>query len=212
MSNLLFTLFFCRATPSSRDLLKTFLERGIIAIGWDSLGDLTNKNKDYIRNNLETRLRNINTTVGQINHFVNNMSVGCLCLIPNPNPTSNEVYLARIVSDYYYSNEDSDKGFRHQRKIELLNQGLPYNRKDLPIDLQQSLKALITVGDISKHQLILEDYINSLDKEKFKLEEELENLAPIAISNLRKYLSDSNSEKQLEASMQVLELLANCER
>lgn len=200
-------LFLCRAVPTSKNQIDTFREKGIIAIGWDLLGDLKDSDKNDIRAKLlNNGYSTANTTVGQINHFINNMDTNTLCLVPEPE--SNYIYLVKVVSDYYYSNDDADKGFKHQRKVEFLNNGIPYDRHDFPDELKKPLSAMLTVANLSTKLSILNEYIKSLENEKFSIEIELKNLAPIAIDNLKKYLNDSNSEEKIEVSIKVLDLLS----
>jgi predicted Mrr-cat superfamily restriction endonuclease len=175
------------------------------------LGDLKSKNKDQIRTRLEDNGDNgyssSNSTVGIINHFVNNMDIGSLCLIPDPE--SNDVYLAKVTSDYYFKLED--KGYPHQRKVEFLNKENPFDRIDFSEDLKKAVSPKLTVADVTHRLATLNTFLgieNNDDQDKLiDIEEELRSLFPLAIENIKYFLESSDEEKRLKASINVIKSL-----
>lgn len=199
-------LFLCRAVPGGVNHLQTFKDENIIAIGWDLLGDLKLKDKGQIRVGLKDNEKNgystSNSTVGIVNHFVNNMDIGSLCLIPDPK--SNDVYLVKVTSDYYFKPEDV--GYPHQRKVEFLNKENPLDRTDFPDDLKLAVRPIMTVADVT-HRLASLNTFLGIENKDIDIEEELRSLFPLAIDNIKYFLESNDEEKKLNASINVVKLL-----
>lgn len=206
-------LFLVRAKAENENRIKDFLNEDIIAIGWPGLPDLTGLNKDEITKELEkVGYSTSNATVGLVNHFVNNIRVGDLCLVPNPD--NNDVYLCRIKSDYYYNSKNNS--FPHTHDVEFLNKDNPFNRNDFSEDLNKALKPLMTVADVTHRLFELEKYMDSEEgknKEIFiDLEKQLIELLPIAIENIKQGLNSDNYEKKIYASFEVIKLLKDIKK
>lgn len=196
-------LFLFRANPDGINRKKEFLKDNFIAIGWNKLGELTNKNKNDIRKSLEEiGYPSSNTSVGQINHFVNTMEIGSLCLIPD----EGQVFLAEITSDYTYNAESEI--FKHTRSVKFLNADKPFNRTDFPEDLNKAIKPQMTIANMTHRLKYLEDFLNVNKVEENQLEafsNEIDELLPKALENIREALEDGD----LEVSMQLVKMLKN---
>ncbi len=200
-------LFLFRAKPEGINREAEFLENNIIAIGWKELPSLKGKSKDDIKKSLEDKeYTSSNVTVGQINHFVNNMDVGSLCLIPSP--SSNDVHLVKITSNYFYNTKDET--FPHQRKIQIIN---TFNRYDFPSELNKALKPAMTIADISHRLDDLNAFINGDTSKEIHvcIEDELKKLLPIAIENIKECLESEDLYKRTDASLQLIRLLKEIE-
>lgn len=206
-------LFLVRAKVENENRIQDFLSKNIIAIGWPGLSDLTGLNKDEIAEKLEEAgYSTSNTTVGLMNHFVNNIKIGDLCLVPNPD--NNDVYLCEVKSNYYFNSEN--KSFPHTHNVEFLNKENPFNRNDFSEELNKALKPLMTVADVTHRLFELERYMATEEEESVEtfneLERELMELLPIAIENIKQGLNSDDYDKKIYASFEVIKLLKDIRR
>ena len=68
-------------------------------------------------------------------------------------PYEDDIYFAKVTSDYFFQPTKINDGYPHQRKIEWLKG--PMSRSQLPDDLRNSLRAPRTTADLSHHIKIL---------------------------------------------------------
>ena len=200
-------LFLFRARPDGVNQMDTFLETNTISIGWTTVPSMEGKDKDEVRICLENIYPDVsNSSVGQVNHFVNNMKIGDLCLIPRPN--SNDVYVAEISKEYYY--DDKDANLCHKIGVEFLNKDKPYKRSEFSLELSKALRAPMTIADVSDKLEALEMFMNNKEIDNnlvVNVEEELKKLLPKAIENIKVNLESDDPEKRMDASLEVLKLL-----
>lgn len=200
-------LFLFRARPDGVDQMDTFLQTNSISIGWNTLSSLEGKDKNDLKICLESVCPGIsNSSIGQVNHFVNNMKIGDLCLIPKPN--SDDVYLARITKEYYY--DDTDKILCHKIGVEFLNKKNPYKRSDFSLELRKALRPPMTIADVSDKLDDLKSFMNDdniENDETSNVEEELKKLLPKAIENIKVNLESDDADKRMDASLEVIRLL-----
>lgn len=197
-----------RGNPEGINIIQKFLDNGVIALGWSKLDDLTGKDTNEIRRELsENDYSSSNVHVGELNHFLNNMEVGDICLIPDSE--NNSIYLAQIKSDYLYDEVAGLSSYIHQRRVEFLNAEEPFNRYELPEKLQKSLRARNSVADISKHLDLLRDFINSGEDnaETDSLAAELRNLLPQALENIKQDIESDDAARRFNASVEVIKLI-----
>lgn len=204
-------LWLARAFPEGESRIKEFLQANIIAIGWKELGNMKGKTKDTIASELTAKgCGASNVTVGVINHFVNNMKVGDLCIIPD----HDKIYIAQITNDYEYNPNKVDEGYPHQREVKFLNKNTPFDRSELPEDLQKSLGAQNTIAQLNhriadfKKFLMKEDYVTTGN---INLRAELEMMVPIAIKNIKNDIECDDVERRIKASIEVIRLFQNYE-
>jgi len=203
-------LWLVRTNPENINRLNEFLENNIIAIGWSKLLDLTNMTKSTIltelsRNNYSCS----NVKLGVINHFVNNIQVGDLCIIP----FGNKIYIAKVTSPYYYDPTKIAEGYPHQRKVEFINKDNPISRSSLPEAVQKSLGAQNYVAHL-KHRIDeFKSFLSETEppNDNINLQEKLIKLLPKAIENIKNALDSDDVQIKFNASVEVLRLLQKYE-
>lgn len=214
MDNNFKDLWLLRGYPSEKKRIDEFIEEGIIAIGWNELGDMKGKDSKSIASELRQTGHSItNVVIGVINYFVNNMKVGDICLIPADN---NKIYIAKIESDYFYEETKIKAGYPHQRKATFLNINDPINRYDLPEDLQKSLRAQNTVANLTHRKEVFCNFMNngqSGEDDSFdidtKLKNELTGMMSKALENLKNDLECDDPARRAAASVEVIKLIQN---
>lgn len=154
-----------RAKPHGNNRISEFLQDNIIALGWPKIGNLSKLTKNDIRKKIlsnEDYKNEYNTTrklsmvVSQLQRFVNEMDIGDYVIVPD----SEDIYIGIITSNYiYHENLDNDNdGYPHQRNVEFK---IHLKRNDLDQNLRESLRATMTLANLSEHINIVE---NLLDK------------------------------------------------
>lgn len=105
-----------------------FLDKKVIALGWEGIGDLKNvtATRDefkalYIVKYPNTKLNSVPGSAGQLFRFVHEMKIGDLVAFPGKR--SRTIHLGRITGEYKYVPSQSN-GYPQQRSVEWL--------KDIP--------------------------------------------------------------------------------
>ena len=203
-------LWLVRTNPEKTNRLKEFLDNDIIAIGWSNLLDLHDMPKSTILTELyENNYSCSNVKLGVINHFVNNIQIDDLCIIPY----GDKVYLAKVISSYYYDATKVDDGYPHQRKVEFINKDNPISRASLPEAIRKSLGAQNYVAHL-KHRI--DEFKAFLSKTEFNnhntdLQKILITLLPKAIDNIKNAMDSDDNQRRFIASVEVLRLLQKYE-
>jgi len=199
-------LWLVRTNPEKTNRLKEFLDNNIIAIGWSNLLDLHDMPKSAIHTELSKNNYSCsNVKLGVINHFVNNIHINDLCIIP----FGDKVYLAKVKSEYYYDGSKVADGYPHQRKVEFINKDNPISRASLPEAVRKSLGAQNYVAHL-KHRIdefkafLSETELNNDNTDLHKI---LIKLLPKAIDNIKNALDSDDEERRLISSVEVLRLL-----
>lgn len=148
-----------RPFPHDIDRLSNFKSDNIIAIGWPEVSSLVGKDKNEIRETLRHHPKNyspsqLGAALATVNIFVNEISKDDLVVIPY----DNDIYFAKVVSDYFFDPTKVNDGYPHQRKIEWL--GGPIPRNQLPDRLRNSLRAPRTAADLSLYANLIKDFLN----------------------------------------------------
>lgn len=203
-------LWLVRTNPENTNRIKEFLENNIIAIGWSNLLDLTSMPKSAIltelsRNNYSCS----NVNLGVINHFVNNIKVGDLCIIPN----GDKIYIAKVTSPYYYDSTKVAEGYPHQRKVEFINKDNPISRSNLPKVVQKSLGAQNYVAHLRHRIDEFKAFLSETEPESdnINLQEKLLKLLPKAMENIKNAMDSDDVQRKFNASVEVLRLLQKYE-
>ena len=200
-----------RSNPGKMNRMSEFLEKGIIAVHW-GIGDLTGcvakeeVAKVVAKANLKPRDANLKT--GLLHRFVNKMKVDDYCIVPY-----NDVFYTAVIKSDYYFDSNSQK-FEHQRKVEWLFDGEPFERTELPKKIQASLKSQLGLADISQHEAIFIKYLNKkqgLDtsddwEEESSVENELSSLLENALQIIKDEISSDDPDRRLKAAIAVMEL------
>lgn len=217
-------LYLIRAKIGGESKLPIFLEKNIVAIGWEKLGSLEGKSKEEITKLLKDHeYKAANIVIGQINHFINDMHIGDFCLIPDPN--SYKVYLAKIVGNYYF--DQTSKEYPHQYQVNFFSKKVPLDRRTFSCELSRALKPLMTVADITHRLEALNNYlegkeslgdIQDEDNKKFSncrtdkiknlqvVKKELFKLLPTVIRVLKDQLESDDKKQRIEATEQIIKL------
>ena len=199
-------LWLVRTNPEKTNRLKEFLDNDIIAIGWSNLLDLHDMPKSAIHTELSKNNYSCsNVKLGVINHFVNNIQIDDLCIIPY----GDKVYLAKVISSYYYDATKVEDGYPHQRKVEFINKDNPISRARLPDAVRKSLGAQNYVAHL-KHRIDeFKAFLSKteLNNDNTDLQKILIKLLPEAIDNIKNALDSDDDEIKLIASVEVLRLL-----
>lgn len=159
--------------------IKEFVNENFIAIGWGKVGNISDLDKDEIKNKLVEEYFEKNNdkddsqsnsddgkfahwlsrALSAVNIFVKSMNIGDLVLVPN----GEDIHICEIASDYYFENENTAEGFPHRRKVVWKRRVL---RQNLTQELRSSLRVLRTTAcftkyyDEIKHLAYQEKYID----------------------------------------------------
>jgi predicted Mrr-cat superfamily restriction endonuclease len=157
---------------SYADILK---EENQIAIGWEELGDLSwlieeededeGVSWDKLRENYEEEWGGSPVSVGigsgQIWNFVLEMDKEDVVLVPTSRRT---VLIGEIVGDYEFKSDWKDEcHYVHRRSVKWLKE---VERDDLPEHLKSSMYAHLTVYNIDKHKVAIEQMLGLETKKK----------------------------------------------
>lgn len=160
-------VWMLRAKQHGNNRISEFLEDNIIAIGWPQIGNLSKLGKEeirkeiisneYYRNKYDTK-RKLSMAVSQVQRFVIEMNIGDYVIVPD----LEDIYIGIIASDYMYvENLDNDiEGYPHQRKVEFK---LHLTRDNLDQNLRDSLRATMTLANLSDHRNIVKDLVEKVD-------------------------------------------------
>lgn len=128
------------------------LERGIVAIGWNELSDLSGvTSREQLRNIFESTYLNATTNetsnkVGQIWAFINRIQKGGLVILPLKYRSA--IAIGRVISDYQYRIDIADN-IRHTRDVQWIQTDIPRTAFDQ--DILYSLGAFMTVCQIKRN-------------------------------------------------------------
>ena len=203
-------LWLVRTNPDNTNRMKEFLENNIIAIGWSNLLDLTNMSKSEILTELSKNNYSCsNVKLGVINHFVNNMKVDDLCIIPN----GDKIYIAKVKSPYYYNASNINDGYPHQRKVEFINKDNPISRASLPDAIRKSLGAQNYVAHLRHRIGEFKTFLSETNSRSgnITLKQSLEELLPKAIDNIKNAMDSDDAQIRFNASVEVLKMLQKYE-
>lgn len=198
-------IFQMKSKPHGIERLNEFIgnnegENSFVAIGWPGIGDLTNVDKEEIRERLEKKYKykgsQLGTYLSAINTFVNTMKKDDLVLISNKLA---QVFIFQVGDYHYENNYDSNEfGMCHQRKARLLK---VINKDDLNMEIQNLLR---NRGTITQFKYPYDK--SGLDKWFEPLEEEVElkALAKNAIDVLAKELLSEDPLIRIKSAAEIL--------
>lgn len=128
-------LFQMKTQPHGNESLKSFLTNNYVCIGYPNIGDLTNVDKDELRNILATKYNwtgsKLGNHLGIVNAFVNTMQKGDIVLI-----TENDWVHIGELDEYLYDFSYESEGKCHRRNVKWLKTV----KKD---DLNEKVRELI---------------------------------------------------------------------
>ena len=139
-------VFQIKSTPNGHDMLHEFLTKNFICIGFFGIGDLTNTNKDEIRNRLKTvyglTKQKLGSDLSTINTFVNTLQKKDIIVIKD-----GKWLHAGIVGDYRYEKQFDNKTNRmcHVRDVRWFDKFLI---NSVNIQVQTLLKHRKTISKV----------------------------------------------------------------
>lgn len=204
-------LWMVRAFPDQTDRMEEFLESDIIAVHWgisDLTGCTTKQDVANVVAKANLKLRDASLKTGLLHRFVNRMKINEYCLVPY----KDVFYICIIKSDYYF--DPNSKKFEHQRKVEWLFDGEPFDRTELPEPIQASLKSQLGLANLSQHINVFNKYLNKKQgintpeklNDSMVLEGELEELLLDAMKIIKDEINSDDPDRRLKAAIAVLEL------
>lgn len=160
-----------RPKPHGKNRLNEFLENGLVAIGWPGLGDLTDCDKEEIRERLKDTFNQssykLGQNTGQINRFVNEMETDDIVLVPS----GGNIYVGKIETQCNHHEEkaNDDEGYPHQRSVNWYHDGAAVDRSNLPGKLHDTLKCRLTVfsADYSLAEQLREEEASKQDTDPY---------------------------------------------
>ncbi len=140
-----------RAKPHNVDRIEEFLTQNIVAVGWPGIPDLSQLNKDILKEKLHEQYpnasnRDISLDANILNRFSNEMKIDDIIVTP----TEKDVYFFKITSNYFYeiSKATENEGYPHQRNVELLKS---VSRYQLIESLKKPLRTRYALADINNY-------------------------------------------------------------
>jgi predicted Mrr-cat superfamily restriction endonuclease len=110
-------IFQLKNRPHGKNRGKLFLDEGFVCIGWPGIGDLSNANREEIRQRLEEAYgyagQQLGAYTGAVNSFVNTIQNEDVVLVPD-----GVIVHVGIVGPYYYDPAfDNEEGMCHRRNV-----------------------------------------------------------------------------------------------
>lgn len=159
-------VWMVRPFPHDIDRLSEFKSNNIIAIGWPELTSLTGKHENELREMLRDHPNDyspsqLGVALATVDIVVNRMSKNDLVVLPY----HEDIYFAKVTSDYFYEPNKVEDGYPHQRSIEWLRDGAAVSRDQLPNSLRNSLRAPRTATELSKHLSLVKNIVEASSSE-----------------------------------------------
>lgn len=167
-----------------------------IAIGWNDLGDLswllaeeeteTGESWQHLRELYERTYDEssmaIGINCGQVWNFTYEIEEGDIVLIPT---REREVLIGEVISDYHFKENWNDGcHYVHRREMKWLKK---VSRDDLPERLKSSMTTHLTVFNVDKHEVAIEEMLGRKKKRK-RLKPRLvsgDELAEVVLDRIR---------------------------
>lgn len=174
-------------------LVDEFVENGIVAIGWNFLGEIPSGiNYDNLKKLFSERYPQdsagrINQSVGQIWRFYKDFQIGDK--VVTYDSTTREYYLGEIVSSYEY---DESYEYFHTRRVKW--EKIPVQRDLLSYEAKNSLGSILTIFEIQWsiwNELQKSNLTEEIDGDEIKDLEQLEQ-------RLEEQKRESIKQEQLE--------------
>jgi len=175
-------------------LINDFVEKEIVAIGWNALGNLKSYKtleelKDKVRITYpDYKDGTVNMSCGQMMRFLNEFQKDDFVLTYNPN--ERVYWVGKIISDYFFA--DGQVDYFNQRKVEWKEK---INRDDLSVATKNSLGSIATIFEISEDSK--KEILSILSGEKrtelsssVQEDDELDNIKKDFIEKSHEFLKD----------------------
>lgn len=156
------SVYIVKAYPSGIDRWKEFQEKGIIALGWPNLGDISDKTKDELKELLPIKgycEGRIGKAASQIYCFSSKMKKLDFVIVPH-----NGVFtIGEIQDKYKYVAANVNDGYPHQHPVDWIAK-IPFNFAS--DELLKRLTLPPTIIDISTFAYEIEELIKKFGLQK----------------------------------------------
>lgn len=156
-----------RANPAEESYVQFFLEKGIIAIGWGDVGDLSDSGYEEIKNRIMQSCDYLQSPgqlripLSALHHFKNSIQVGDYVLMPGID--SSKIHIGQIVGEYHFNGDDTL--IAHRRNV--LWSPSTVSRNRLTEELRGSLQTQRTIANFSKY---FHEIAELYDREEFPIQ------------------------------------------
>lgn len=187
------------------DLLPLFMKKGVVALGWGTLGNLSGKSKNQIKELVIKEYPNEKAVfqwAGIIDTFVNVIKAGD-CVVTY-DKSSRLYYIGEVVGDYFF-NDNLSKEYPNLRKVKWNNKVI--SRDDLSSASKNSLGSVSTVFHLS-HEAEKEiiDLLRN-KKENIKNEQEIAEEVELQSGELLENSTETLKDRILNLSPDNMEEL-----
>lgn len=196
-------IFQIKTQPEGIERVSSFIKESFICIGYSELDDLTNKDKDEIREEIREKYNcdgsKLGNHLGNVNAFVNTMKNGDIVLI-----TENDwVYIGR-VGDYKYDSSNNEWGTFHRRSVQWICKTLKHQLNEYVRELLRN-RSIITKFkhpvDIAELDELLSKGNNDLSNNTCNVDEDIVEKALNVLINA---LDSDNEEIRVRSAIGLL--------
>lgn len=194
-------IFQLKTQPEGIERGEMFINENFICIGYKKLEDLTNKDKDEIREEIREKYNydggKLANHLGIVNAFVNTMITGDIVLI-----TENDWVHIGSVGEYEYDYDNKSLGMCHRRGVNWIGKVQKYQLNDYVRELLRN-RSIITkfkhptdIAELDEF-LINSDTVNNEEIINY-------NIIEKALNVLTNALDSDNEEIRVKAAIGLL--------
>lgn len=195
-------IFQIKTQPHGTERIDLFIKQDFVCIGYPGIGDLTNADKDEIRDRLNKKYKwtgsQLGNHLGTVNVFVNSMKKDDVVLI-----NENEWVHIGKLDDYKYDNNFEVEGMCHRRSVVWLGKVKRDNLNEYVRELLRN-RSIVTKfkhpADIAELDKALAN--NPTQATNINLDEEI---LTRAIQVLNDALQSGNEEIRVKAAVGLLQ-------
>lgn len=199
-------MWMVRAEKGGR-LIDEFLIKGVVAIGWNEIGDMINMNsretiKEALRKEYNYKEAKINVTAGQLKRFRLDFKVNDYVISYD---SEERVYhIGQIISDYKYE-EDVTSELNHIRDVKWIDK---VHRDSFSTSAKNTLGSALTIieinNDVKKEIRTLLSGEETLEEGKEEESEELDIIKEEIKDKAREFIKDKVSDLDWEDMEQLV--------
>ncbi|WP_236896766.1 hypothetical protein [Clostridium beijerinckii] len=194
-------IFQLKTQPEGIERGALFINENFICIGYNKLDDLTNKDKDEIREEIKEKYNcdggKLANHLGNVNAFVNTMTKGDIVFI-----TENDWVHMGNIGDYEYDSDKKQLGMCHRRNVNWIRKVQKYELNDYVRELLRN-RSIITkfkhptdIAELDKF-LIGSNTVNNEEIINY-------NIIEKALNVLTNALDSENEEIRVKAAIGLL--------
>lgn len=195
-------IFQIKTQPHGTERIDLFIKQGFVCIGYPGIGDLTNVDKDEIRDRLQQQYKwtgsQLGNHLGIVNAFVNTMKKDDSVLI-----NENEWVHIGKLDDYKYDSNFESEGMCHRRNVTWIGKVKRDSLNEYVRELLRN-RSIVTKfkhpADIAELDKALEN--NPAKSTNIKIDEEILTRA-IQVLNIA--LQSENEEIRVKAALGLLQ-------